>query len=106
MMGLSVHLNRTWWFYDDVVPKELHPKNLCSVMTMLMMLAFLIDQVQQLCCKVYQQARKHVGTLRRLFEKIQNRIDIAAWNSWHHLLTFIGDPASRPPPIGSGYIIA
>ena len=56
---------------------------------MLMMLAFLIDQVQQLCCKVYQQARKHVGTLPRLFEKIQNRIDIAAWDSWHHLLTFL-----------------
>lgn len=81
-------------------------KNLCSLMTMLMMLAFLIDQVQQLCCKVYQKARKHVGTLRRLFEKIQNRIDIAVWDSWHHLLTFIGDPESRPPPIGSGYIIA
>ena len=43
-------------------------KNLCSVMTMLMMLAFLIDQVQQLCCTVYQKARKHVGTLRGLFE--------------------------------------
>ena len=81
-------------------------KNLCSVMTMLMMLAFLIDQVQQLCCNAYQKARKHVGTLRRLFEKIQNRIDIAVWENWHHLLTFIGDPASRPPPIGSGYIIA
>ena len=81
-------------------------KNLCSVMTMLMMLAFLIDQVQQLCCKVYQKARKHVGTFRRLFEKIQNRIDIAVWDDWHHLLTFIGDPESRPPPIGSGYIIA
>ena len=81
-------------------------ENLCSVMTMLMMLAFLIDQVQQLCCKVYQKARKHVGTLRRFFEKIQNRIDIAAWDSWYHLLTFIGDPESRPPPNASGYIIA
>jgi len=81
-------------------------KNLCSVMTMLMMLAFLIDQVQQLCCKVYQKARKHVGTLYRLFEKIRNRIDLAVWDNWHHLLTFIGDPESRPPPIGSGYIIA
>jgi hypothetical protein len=81
-------------------------KNLCSVMTMLMMLAFLIDQVQQLCCKVYQKARKHVGTLRRFFEKIQNRIDLAVWDNWHHLLTFIGDPTSRPPPIESGYIIS
>ena len=81
-------------------------KNLCSVMTMLMMLAFLIDQVQQLCCKVYQKARKHVGTLRRLFEKVQNRIDIGVWDSWHHLYTFIGDPASRPPPLASGWLIA
>lgn len=37
-------------------------KNLCSVLTMLMMLAVLIDQVQLLCCKVYQKARQHVGT--------------------------------------------
>ena len=52
------------------------------VMTMLMMLAFLIDQVQQLCCKVYQKARKHIGTLWRFFEKIRNRIDIAVWDNW------------------------
>ena len=75
-------------------------------MTMLMMLAFLIDQVQQLCCKVYKKARKHVGTLRGLFEKVRNRIDIGVWESWHHLYTFIGDPSSRPPPIGSGWLIA
>jgi len=78
-------------------------KNLCSVMTMLMMLAFLIDQVQQLCCKTYQKARKHVGTLRTLFEKVRNRIDIGVWDSWHQLYTFIGDPSSRPPP-GQGPI--
>lgn len=81
-------------------------KNLCSVMTMLMMLAFLIDQVQQLCCKVYQKARKHIGTLRSLFEKVRNRIDIGIWESWHHLYTFIGDPTSRPPPLASGWLIA
>ena len=81
-------------------------KNLCSVMTMLMMLAFLIDQVQQLCCQVYQKARKHVGTLRGLFEKVRNRIDIGIWESWQHLYTFIGDPSSRPPPIGSAWLIA
>jgi hypothetical protein len=36
-------------------------------MTMLMMLSFLIDQVQQLCCQIYQKARKHVGRLSTLF---------------------------------------
>ena len=76
------------------------------VMTMLMMLAFLIDQVLQLCCNVYQKARKHVGTLRGLFEKVRNRIAIGMWESWHHLYTFIGGPSSRPPPIRSGWLIA
>jgi hypothetical protein len=28
-----------------------------------------------------------VGTLRGLFEKVHNRIDIGVWESWHHLYT-------------------
>ena len=35
--------------------------------------------------KVYQKARKHVGTLRGLFEKVRYRIDITVWDSWYHL---------------------
>lgn len=81
-------------------------KNLCSVMTMLMMLAFLIDQVQQLCCKTYQKARKHVGRLTTLFERIRVLIGFGAFDTWNQMYTFIGDPAARPPPIGSGWIIA
>ena len=70
-------------------------ENLCSVLTMLMMLAFLVDQVQQLCCKRYQETRKHVGTLRVLFEKVRVLIEYVLWDSWLSLYTFIGDPASR-----------
>lgn len=73
-------------------------ENLCSVMTMLMMLAFLIDQVQQLCCKVYQKARKHVGTLKMLFEKVRVLIELSCWLSCHDLYKFIGVPNERPPP--------
>lgn len=73
-------------------------KNLCSVMTMLMMLAFLIDQVQQLCCKVYQKARQHAGRLSTLFERVRASTGFFIFNSWQHLYTFIGDPTSRPPP--------
>jgi hypothetical protein len=47
-----------------------------------------------------------LGTLRGLFEKVQHRIDIGVWESWRHLYTFIGDPSSRPPHIGSGWLIA
>ena len=73
-------------------------EHLCSTMTMLMMLAFLIDQVQQLCCKHYQKARQHVGTFRVLFEKIRVLIEYATWNNFKELLIFIGDPDSRAPP--------
>lgn len=72
-------------------------KNLCSVLTMLMMLAFLIDQVQQLCCKVYQKVRKRVGSLRSFWEKRRNLIAFAIWDNWQHLLTFLSDPTSGPP---------
>lgn len=80
-------------------------KNLCSVMTMLMMLAFLIDQVQQLCCKIYQKARKHVGRLSTLFERTRSFIGIGVFDSWRHMYTFIGDPTARPPPSESGWLI-
>ena len=73
-------------------------KNLCSVMTMLMMLSFLIDQVQQLSCKVYQKARQHAGRLTILFERVRVLTNMFVFNSWEHLYTFIGVPESRPPP--------
>ena len=80
-------------------------KNLCSVMTMLMLLAFLIDQVQQACCKAYQKARKHVGTFSVLFSEIRSLIKYAIWSSFHELLVFIGDPSSRgSPDEGSNWI--
>ncbi len=78
--------------------------NLCSVMTMLMMMAFLIDQVQQLCCKVYQKARKHVGALYALFEKVRVLSDLGVWDSWLSIYQFIGDPGGRAPPGEKGWI--
>jgi len=73
-------------------------KNLCSVMTMLMMLSFLIDQAQQLCCKAYQQARKHTGRLSALFEQIRSYIRINIFDSWQSLYVYVGNPLARPPP--------
>lgn len=73
-------------------------KNLCSVMTMLMVLAFLIDQVQQLCCKHYQKARQHISTFKRVFEKMRVLVEYAVWNSLADLFVFIGDPDNRAPP--------
>lgn len=78
--------------------------HLCSTMTMLMMLAFLIDQVQQLCCKHYQKARQHVGTFKELFQTMRVLSKYASWSSLTELLVFIGDPASRAPPDGAAWV--
>lgn len=73
-------------------------ENLCSVMTMLMLLSFLIDQVQQLCCKSYQQARKHVGTFVGLFEFARSLIKLFVWGNFDQLWEYIAYPEKRGPP--------
>lgn len=73
-------------------------ENLCSVMTMLMLLAFLIDQVQQLCCKHYQKARQQAGTFAGLFEFARSLLKLFVWGSLHQLWVFIHDPDNRAPP--------
>jgi len=72
--------------------------NLCSVMTMLMMLAFLIDQVQQLCSSAYQKARQHAGAFKVLFEGMRTMIQIGVFVDWETQLTYIGNPDQRAPP--------
>lgn len=73
-------------------------KNLCSVMSMLMMLSFFIDQVQQFCCRIYQQARIKTRVLRELFSFIRALIKLSVWENWSALYQFIGEPEGRAPP--------
>jgi len=77
-------------------------ENLCSVMTMLMMLAFLIDQVQQLCHAAYQKARQHAGAFKVLFEHIRVIIRMGVFVDWETLFTYIANPAQRAPPTQDG----
>jgi len=46
-------------------------KYLSTIFCMLMMLAFLIDQVQELCCTLYQKCRKALHTYRDLWENMR-----------------------------------
>ena len=46
--------------------------NLSVVFAMLMMLAFLVDQVQQLCCPLFQAVWKKLGSKRALWEKLRS----------------------------------
>ena len=47
-------------------------QNLSVVFAMLMMLAFLVDQTQQLCCAVFQDAWQEMGSKRMLWERMRS----------------------------------
>lgn len=47
-------------------------QNLSVVFAMLMMLAFLIDQTQQLCCPLFRAVWKKVGSKRALWEQLRS----------------------------------
>lgn len=71
-------------------------KNLFSVLTTIMILGFLVDQVVALCCKLYQQCSYYVGRLKSLFEMVRVHIFHRGFDSWHHLYAHINNP--RDPP--------
>ena len=47
-------------------------QNLSVVFTMLMMLAFLVDQAQQRCCPLFRAVMKKVGSKRLLWERVRS----------------------------------
>jgi len=51
----------------------------------LMMLAFLVDQVQQLCCSLFQAVWAKLGSKRRLWEKMRALFYAYALESMRHL---------------------
>jgi len=68
-------------------------KNLCTVFAFLMMLAFLIDQVQQLCCCLFQNALRARKRKKYLWEALRNIFIIFIFKRWEDLyLTLIHGP--------------
>jgi hypothetical protein len=60
-------------------------KNLSVVFAMLMMLAFLVDQVQQLCCPLFQAVWKKEGSKRALWESLRSHFRHFTFQSMRHL---------------------
>ena len=60
-------------------------KNLSVVFSMLMMLAFLVDQVQQLACPLFQTVLKKVGSKRVLWERLRSHFWHFTFQSIQHL---------------------
>jgi len=57
-------------------------KNLSTNFILLMMLAFLVDQTQQLSCTLFQSVWKKLGSKRALWEQMRGMFQILSWNPW------------------------
>lgn len=74
---------------------------LATVFCLLMMLAFLIDQVQEIACGLFRAIKKFAGSYRELWNCMKvlfQYVEVPSWEDFYHLIgknKFL-DPASRP----------
>lgn len=73
-------------------------KNLHTVFSFLMMLAFLVDQIQEAACGLFQSAVKHMKTRKRFWDRVRSVFDICYVNSWVEMWSALG-PKFKPPSI-------
>lgn len=70
--------------------------HLCSVFGMLMMLAFFIDQVQELCCQLWKVARAKFKSRTSLWDAIRRKFNDYLINSWDDLYSAIAYGMKNP----------
>lgn len=73
-------------------------KNLSVVFALLMMLAFMVDQVQQRCCPLFQAAWKKMKTKRNLWEEIRHLFRAFIFASFSDLLRALFQGIERQHP--------
>jgi len=74
-------------------------QNLSVVLALLMMLAFLVDQVQQLCCPLFQAAWHKMKTKCHLWEEIRHYFHMLVLDSMAELLTALARGIARQKPV-------
>jgi len=74
-------------------------QHLSTVLMHLMMLAFLIDQIQQRCCRLFQAALTAAKSKTRLWRKLRTRFDLCLIPDWETLYRSI----IAPPQLALGY---
>ena len=74
-------------------------QNLSVVFATIMMLAFLVDQTQQLCCALFQAVWAKLGSKRRLWERMRALFYDYALGSMRHLLEALLYGLKKPNPI-------
>ena len=76
-------------------------QNLCTNFAILMFLAFAIDQIQKLCCNVFQKALVRRRTFNAFCQSMLSCYRMIVIENWEFLLSVIaGDIklVAQPPP--------
>jgi len=73
--------------------------NLSAVFAMLMMLAFLVDQTQQICCSLFRAVWKKLGSKRELWERMRSLFKDFAFESMKMLYEALLYGIKFQPPI-------
>ena len=73
--------------------------NLCSVFGFLMLLAFMVDQIQELSCPLFQAALEKLGRRSYLWERIRSAFFVTIIKSWEALYLYIARKLKSPPII-------
>lgn len=69
-------------------------ENLATNFALLMMLAFFVDQAQELCCKTFQQALEKVKRKKYLWRKLLSKFEeFTIKTDWHGLFMTILNPS-------------
>ena len=62
---------------------------LSTILCLLMLLAFLIDQIQGMTCSLFQGAKKQAGSFQGLWEETRALFKFMEWLSWEQLYRFM-----------------
>lgn len=115
VVGLLVRAGRSRWRIENETFNTLknqgyhfehnygHGKqNLSTVLATLMMLAFLVDQIQQACCPLFQAVLSKVKTRRSLWDRMRSAVLSFVFRSFQELYESILTDRCRgqwlPPP--------
>ncbi len=62
---------------------------LSTILCLLMLLAFFVDQIQGMTCSLFQAVKKQAGSFQALWEKLRVLFEFVEWSSWESLYRFI-----------------
>jgi len=75
-------------------------QHLCTVLVTLTLLAFLVDQVQQACCPLFQAVLAKLKTRRELWDQLRSQLQHFIFTSFSQLWSTVlrGSGRNRLPP--------